>query len=77
MEKCYEYFGCKQTKCPAYQSDDDIPCWDIDKTLCNNPAIKLVTTKNNEPKESACLKVGCIYYKKMKEYVNLTSPRCG
>jgi len=67
MEKCYEYLGCPNTECSAYKSDNNIPCWEREDTLCNHTGITLLKTTNTEPKESICKSVRCIYYEKMKQ----------
>jgi transcriptional regulator with GAF, ATPase, and Fis domain len=34
-ERCWKYIGCKNKECPAYESDN-LECWTIPKTHCNN-----------------------------------------
>jgi len=73
MEKCYEYLGCPNTECSAYHSDNDIPCWEREVTLCNHTGIKFLKAKNTESKEFICKKIHCIYYEKKKnKYFSLT-----
>lgn len=37
MEKCYEYYSCKETDCIMFKKDENtINCWDFDETLCNH-----------------------------------------
>ncbi len=36
MEKCYEYFDCKEKECPMFNKEVLTPCWDTDGTLCTH-----------------------------------------
>jgi len=65
MEKCYEYFGCNITTCILHGEKDNAHCWNIDETLCNNPAFKLVSDTHDRKKKKTDLYLCsfCIYYK--------------
>jgi len=65
METCYEYLGCGEVDCPVYGRNDIFRCWEVEGTLCNHRGIRLVRDKLNGPKEEACIRSGCIYYKAM------------
>lgn len=55
MEKCYEYFDCKETNCIMF-SKETKDCWNFsDETHCNNPNFK-------DLGPSKC--TWCIYYRK-------------
>ena len=34
MERCYEYFDCKQVECIVFQNKTEKPCWETERTLC-------------------------------------------
>ena len=52
MEKCYEYFNCKEHECPA-RKIDVLNCWDIENTLYHHPSLELMV-KNNINKCDYC-----------------------
>ncbi len=55
MEKCYEYFDCKQTECVMFQKGDQ-PCWKTEGTLCFfQPITPLVEEVNYKEKCDFCL----------------------
>lgn len=65
MEKCYEYLACDKHKCIMHGNIDDINCWEVEITLCNNPGLELMKGK----KKDRCKY--CIYYKAVMELKNL------
>ena len=40
MKRCYEYFECKQTDCPARKIPDNKQCWEVKGTLCNSHGVE-------------------------------------
>jgi len=32
--KCYDFFGCKKSKCPMFFEDEQRNCWDVPNTSC-------------------------------------------
>jgi len=67
MAFCYEYFNCKKYDCPVF-SDNSVPCWERDDTLCNNPC-KEIAAKHGGQK-NAC--EYCLYYKNEKDRQKLS-----
>jgi hypothetical protein len=64
MEKCYEYLGCSKTNCVMYGCKDNVACWDVEGTLCNNPGMEVLATSNKDKCRY------CIYYEAMKDSGN-------
>ena len=42
MEKCYEYFNCKNIKCVMFAVQDDKPCWSVEETMGCFPGANLL-----------------------------------
>lgn len=61
MEKCYEYFDCKEIDC-CVRKDNAKHCWDIDDDLCltHSPDV-IFLRKEFKNKKEACK--FCFYYK--------------
>ena len=53
MKRCYEYFDCTKTECPAYGSTDAPQCWDQEGTLCASEGIQLISDQLGH-KKGAC-----------------------
>ena len=67
MEQCYEYLGCYKKDCIMYGQEDSYSCWEVEETLCNNPAMQIMWDKLSGKKEDACNRSGCIWYKAAKD----------
>ncbi len=61
MQRCYEYLGCEKFDCVMYGRKEGPPCWEVEGTLCNHPALELIQKMNKDKCEF------CIYYKAMHE----------
>jgi hypothetical protein len=60
MEKCYEYLGCNKTDCVMFETADR-NCWEVEGTLCHQPAVETLRKAKCGNKAVACAL--CIYYK--------------
>jgi hypothetical protein len=58
MEKCFEYFRCYKTQCPACDETGETPCWEVQGTLCHHEQTQEVILKHNKSKCRYCT-----YYK--------------
>ena len=67
MEQCYEYLGCDKKDCIMYGQEGTDHCWEVEETLCNNPAIQIMLDKLAGKKEDACHRSGCIWYKAARD----------
>ena len=34
VAKCYDFFGCKKSKCPMFIEGETRNCWDVSDTSC-------------------------------------------
>ena len=62
MEKCYDYFDCKQTECIVFQNKVDHTCWKTEGTLCFFPPLTPIIDDNDKKdKCNFCLyKIGIL-----------------
>lgn len=61
MEKCYKYLGCEKRDCIMHGNTDEINCWEVETTLCNNRGMeRLQIMKKDKCKY-------CFYYKAVME----------
>jgi len=67
MEKCYEFFNCKQLDCP--KREDKRNCWEVEDTDCSihYESIELIE-EELYTFENKCQ--FCTYYEKYKSYPN-------
>jgi len=56
--KCYEFFGCKKTKCPMFDRREKRNCWDVDGV--SNPCIDELREILGGNTMAYCK--NCIYY---------------
>lgn len=42
MEKCYEYFACRQTECVMRNSGNNVKCWEMEETLCHSEHLQIL-----------------------------------
>ena len=63
MQKCYEYFDCKQTECVMFESKETRACWEVDTINCHNDGIEGFGKITPEAKKKLC--EVCQYYKEM------------
>jgi len=59
MEKCYEYFACKQTDCIMHNNHTNQYCWEAEGTLSNTPGMDSITSRLNNSGVNKC--TYCIY----------------
>jgi len=64
---CWVYLGCPMRNCIMRQQKDNIPCWEVEGTLCNHSSIQLAKEQVAGTKEDACIHSRCIYYKVAKK----------
>jgi hypothetical protein len=67
MEPCYVYLGCDKKDCIMYERKNTRPCWEVEGTLYNHPAIQIMREKLGGTKEDACNRSGCVCYKAAKD----------
>ena len=56
MEKCHEYFECKEIECIVFQNKNKQPCWKTERTLCfYKPLIPIVKESSKKERCDFCL----------------------
>ena len=69
MEKCFEYFMCNKTNCPAYSKAEASKCWETAGTLCHHYPTQEIMIKYKKDKCAYCL-----YYKSIHLNLNTWCP---
>jgi len=67
MEKCYEYFNCKEVDCVARKTDA-LQCWDIENILCKEHIAFMRALNEKDGKKYDICKY-CNYYKTYKNII--------
>ena len=56
MEKCYEYFECKEIECIVFQNKNEQACWETEGTLCFfQPLTPIIKESSQKEKCDFCL----------------------
>ncbi len=70
MEKCYEYFNCKQTQCSRRrQANNNLQCWEVEDALCYKHSNFLIALREEGKSKIEFCKF-CSYYKEHYNFPN-------
>ena len=63
MERCYEYWQCRQTACKAFGKDQPLNCWDLNGGQCHDAGPQ----RGNDQKSCQF----CVYYQATRPLADL------